>query len=702
MGVRILQGTETLKAPRPAQAAPAVSAVLPSADLLEILRASPLLLPFNLAIFESCSDGGADTRGKCPLCGVLGKNSLCEKLCHQVVDEALRSAASSNRPAIFRCPTGLLNFAVPFNDPRSGSHCLLGGGVREKSISIAKLEALSNAESHDGNGLLERLEKLPCLSFQEVEGAANEIYKLLPSLLEKNLYALMLDKTTQRIKTTTRVSAELDLAPDTEAALELTADTLVVLFDISRLAILLVNAEDRQLYLARTMGLPEKLQPEVQKAEELLRASPAEGRTELTSRELDALFPGHGSERALLLPLRSGSTSLGMLVLFDAELHDRDLLLVEMLAGKLATRLHQFRQTLAHEQESALTSRLIAMLGNLSLLEKREELYRNIVEMSADLLEATSGSLMLLDETGENLHIEAAKGMNLALARSMSSKVGAGIAGKVARSGFHLLVNDIEKDTRVGIPNRPRFKTKSFISMPLKCRGSVLGVLNLADKAHGKTFNEADLNLLASFAAHAAVLLERQGSLERTRLLEDLSVTDPLTGLYNRRFLEKRLEEELGRSSRQKLTFTVMLIDLDHFKTYNDLCGHLAGDTALKRAATLLRASAREMDIVTRFGGEEFCIVLPGTSIKEAVFVAERIRRAIEQEPFPHEKGLPLGRLTASIGIATFPNDGNTPNSLIHASDIALYQAKNAGRNKIVVYESSMSGRDEDPQHRHG
>ena len=167
-------------------------------------------------------------------------------------------------------------------------------------------------------------------------------------------------------------------------------------------------------------------------------------------------------------------------------------------------------------------------------------------------------------------------------------------------------------------------------------------------------------------------------------------MTDPLTGLYNRRFLEKRMEQEISRSLRQDLALTVVLLDLDNFKHYNDLCGHLAGDKALKRTARILQHSAREMDIVTRYGGEEFCILLPGTSKKESLLVAERIRHAIEKESFPREQSLPSGRLTASMGIATFPADGNTPRALINAADIALYRAKTEGRNRTIQFDPSQ------------
>jgi diguanylate cyclase (GGDEF)-like protein len=214
--------------------------------------------------------------------------------------------------------------------------------------------------------------------------------------------------------------------------------------------------------------------------------------------------------------------------------------------------------------------------------------------------------------------------------------------------------------------------------------------LNLSDKKNQEIFTETEMKMLTIFASHSCTIIERFESLDRASQLEKLSATDPLTGLYNRRFLEQRIEEELSRSSRQGLDLAIMMIDLDHFKNYNDLCGHLAGDKVLQRVAQLLKASAREMDILTRYGGEEFCVILPSTSQKEALLVAERMRKTIENERFPKEDGLPLGHLTISIGIATFPHAGKLAKGLINSADKALYRAKQQGRNCSIVFDPSL------------
>jgi diguanylate cyclase (GGDEF)-like protein len=159
--------------------------------------------------------------------------------------------------------------------------------------------------------------------------------------------------------------------------------------------------------------------------------------------------------------------------------------------------------------------------------------------------------------------------------------------------------------------------------------------------------------------------------------LETLSVTDVLTGLHNRRRLMESLTDEVRRSQRLKHTFSVLMVDVDHFKKYNDTFGHLAGDGVLARVAALLREATREVDDVARYGGEEFLVMLPETGMTEALEIAERVRARVAAEVFPGR------RITVSIGVSEFPLYGNTPEQVIAAADEALYEAKREGRDRV-------------------
>jgi diguanylate cyclase (GGDEF)-like protein len=493
-----------------------------------------------------------------------------------------------------------------------------------------------------------------------------------------------------RLNAVVGMSAEIDKAETEDAAVALLYDTIGILLDVPRIAIALPAKEEGCFTVHGRYGLP--FPKGTGSTERLLRALPGDGnsRAFVLMDDLESFFPGIPAEYATCVPLVAGGKSVGMVAIFDMELQTRDALLMELLAARVAAKIVQLHGRKDHQGESS-TCRLLAMINELPFLEDNERLYDCILDMAAELVQASCGSLMLIDKKRANLHIAAAKRMNMRLAKSLTLKLGSGIAGKVAASGHPLLVNDIEHDARIVGQSRLRFKSKSFISIPIKFREQVLGVLNLSDKENDGVFDEADLEMLSTFGTHASAVIRRSSIMERSEQLEHLSITDPLTELYNRRFLERRMEEELSRSLRQGLQLTVMLIDLDNFKQYNDLCGHIAGDRALQKVARILEKAVRDMDVVTRYGGEEFCLVLPGTAKMESIFVAERIRRGIEKESFAGEEDLPSGRLTASIGISSFPEDGQSTIPLINSADIALYQAKDQGRNRIVIYNNGNS-----------
>jgi len=181
--------------------------------------------------------------------------------------------------------------------------------------------------------------------------------------------------------------------------------------------------------------------------------------------------------------------------------------------------------------------------------------------------------------------------------------------------------------------------------------------------------------LTRAFAHMVSRLREREGQSE----LERLSVTDALTGLYNRRHLMGTLANEVQRSRRLRRTFSILMADVDHFKAYNDKGGHLAGDAALVKVAEILRKATRGVDSVARYGGEEFLVMLLEAPLATAAIVGERIRARVASEPFDE------GKVTVSIGIAEYPSHGDTPEELIASADAAMYKAKSQGRDRVVV-----------------
>jgi diguanylate cyclase (GGDEF)-like protein len=267
-------------------------------------------------------------------------------------------------------------------------------------------------------------------------------------------------------------------------------------------------------------------------------------------------------------------------------------------------------------------------------------------------------------------------------------RLGEGVAGTVLREGRPAVVRDVSKVSGWHPASAERsYKTKSFISYPIVVGGRKVGVLNMTDKAGGGAYDEFDLGLLDMIAPQMALALDRVEWHSKATQFQLLSITDPLTGLVNRRYLEERLQEELERSKRHRFAMSFMMVDIDDFKAYNDAHGHQAGDLALEMTAQCLKTALRSADVAARYGGEEFSILLPQTGAAEALVIGERIRRRIERTQFPHGKSQPLGAVTVSIGVSTFGPGLDAPVEIIYAADQALYSAKARGKNCIEAYQ---------------
>ncbi|MCZ7648545.1 MAG: diguanylate cyclase [Planctomycetota bacterium] len=186
------------------------------------------------------------------------------------------------------------------------------------------------------------------------------------------------------------------------------------------------------------------------------------------------------------------------------------------------------------------------------------------------------------------------------------------------------------------------------------------------------------------------------GALDDVKILDasqfietaQLAVTDGLTGVFNHRYFQDRLLRDINRAKEENGRLTLLMIDIDHFKKYNDVNGHIAGDVALKEVAAVLRRNLKRNDLVARYGGEEFAVILVGIEREKGRHVAERIRQRIEEIDFPNEKILPTGNLTISVGLAEFPGDAPDRGDLIAAADRALYAAKHGGRNRVELAQS--------------
>lgn len=343
----------------------------------------------------------------------------------------------------------------------------------------------------------------------------------------------------------------------------------------------------------------------------------------------------------------------------------------------------EYRTHLAHSLQS--------FLERISSTDP-DKTYNLILTHSRELLQAERASLWVFDEGSNELILRAATGFSAAHSEVGRLRIGEGISGGVLESGQPLIVENLAIAGLTPAPAERNYKTDSFISYPITMSGRKIGVLNVTDKVGGISFNTVDLSLLDVIGPQIAVALERAEWQERATQFQLMSITDPLTGLLNRRYLEERLTEELNRSKRYSYPMSCLMIDIDDFKSYNDRNGHQAGDVALKITAHSLKAALRSADIACRYGGEEFCILLPQTSLSEAGVIAERMRQKVTETDYPYGKAQPRGTVSISIGISTFGKHIDTAESVIAAADRALYTAKSMGKNRIEFYVENLTG----------
>ena len=316
-----------------------------------------------------------------------------------------------------------------------------------------------------------------------------------------------------------------------------------------------------------------------------------------------------------------------------------------------------------------------SLSGTLDLREQLEELGRHTcLQLGVDEL-----AVLLIDDVTQQLVIEAVAGNAPPSARGTRFNAGEGVVGDAAARGETIYVPDVEKDPRYLHYKGLKRSTGSFLAVPLRAKGRVVGVMSL-NRPEVSAFEKQEIRIAEAIAAQAGLAI--QNARLYAQMLE-LSYTDALTGIPNRRQLYQRLEQEWTRSLRFGDDLSVLMIDLDHFKRINDTHGHGAGDTILRAVALVLKRNVRKVDTVARFGGEEFCVVLPRVSQPEAMEIAEKLRRSVSQAPLELAPGSSPIFCTISVGIASLGTEGCDGAALIEQADRALYEAKRGGRNQV-------------------
>ncbi len=345
-----------------------------------------------------------------------------------------------------------------------------------------------------------------------------------------------------------------------------------------------------------------------------------------------------------------------------------------------ATGAETARQTqelhIFHDVAKALTSSL-----------DLDSILQTIMEKMAEYFRPDTWSLLMVDESKMELYFAIAIGPASESLKNVRLKVGEGIAGHVAKYGEKLVVPDVSTDRRFSkrIDDVTQLETQSIICVPLNSRLRVLGVIQLVN-VNMATFAHEEEFFLQALCDYAAIAIENARSVEK---IQELTITDDCTGLFNARHLYKTLETEVYRSARFGYEFSVVFIDLDHFKQVNDTHGHLIGSKLLAEIGYLIKAQLRLIDYAFRYGGDEFVVLLPQTSKDSALVVAHRLRDSLRASCFCKEEGLNLN-VRASMGLATYPHDAKTPHDIIRQADEMMYMVKNSTRDSIGIAQRGV------------
>jgi diguanylate cyclase (GGDEF)-like protein len=318
-----------------------------------------------------------------------------------------------------------------------------------------------------------------------------------------------------------------------------------------------------------------------------------------------------------------------------------------------------------------------------------DSILQTIMEKMAEYFRPDNWSLLMVDEERDELYFAIAIGNAAETLKNVRLKVGEGIAGWVAKHGERLVVPDVMSDPRFAkrIDEMTQWETHSIICIPVRSKHRVLGVIQLVN-VNMDGFGEAELYFLQSLCDYAAIAIENAKSVER---IQELTITDDVTGLFNARHLYKTLDAEVYRSSRFGYEFSVIFIDLDHFKQVNDTHGHLVGSKLLAEIGYLIKAQLRLIDFAFRYGGDEFVVLLPQTGKDAALVVARRMRDLLRASVFNKDEGLNLN-VRASMGMATFPHDAKTPHDIIRQADEMMYLVKNTTRDNIGIAQRGVVG----------
>jgi diguanylate cyclase (GGDEF)-like protein len=630
--------------------------------------------------------------GERNLCRLIRSNGKGLASCQSQCGRQIARCIKEGRNTTFTCYAGLHCFCLPLKGKDQVIGAIFGGKILTDPPDIPRYIELAEQCGLDHERLFRSIGQLRIGKAQELKIAVEYLTAVSETLLVEHNRSQDYAQSVSRLFTLFHLGNDLNLVVDNHELYGLIINSLSILFDLQGCSLMLLDPLEEFVVTHSSEG------PSLQGLS-AVRGSVKTGIMEQVFREHTAVYTddqiqieksGFGEDifSVYAFPLHFGQRIGGVICIFNSRLREEEVTMIQAFCDLAAMSIQNVKLRLHLKNRIGEITYLGVMSSEVGEVRDIEELFHLILDRSTEIVKAEQASLMILDEASKEIAVKACKGLPKNIMQTLRLKKGEGISGKVIETGTPLVVRDIEQDPRTHQKKKGRYKTKSFISIPLMLKDMPVGALNISDKSSGDVFNEDDLKIIKIFASQAVNAMERVQLYQRSKEMEQVLITDHLTGLLNRRYLFERVTEEVTRAARHNHTISLMMIDVDDFKFYNDKNGHLAGDDALRSLAALFRDTVRNIDFVARYGGEEFTVVLPQTSKNEAIVIGDRLRKEVEKFYFPYEEDQPLGNFTISIGLATYPEDANDVKELIGAADKALYRAKGSGKNRLSLFKA--------------
>ncbi len=660
--------------------------------LTAVQQAVEGLAGIDAAIYDSEGRLLIDSSGKKAVFRLLDTTEEGQHEFRSFLEETVQKAALRKDITIEKDPAGQQHFFIPCH--LNGTTLVLVGGAFYYSMS--EFHDFIARTTYQHRFLTQQIKDLSSqavvMDYEKIRRVSFFVQKLFHSIVRSGHENRLYRKKYSRAKTVLRLLSHVEGDVSHQGICTLMSDVLIYLFNVDSLACFAADGDMlKTVYAAgRLKGTIDNLSLRrdswtISKAFDqntpFFYDNPIDFRNLGLSEAIESIY---------IFPVGSSAAGLHLLILFNTRLSQEDeqevsdlCHIVNFLSDSLTARNDYSRKM---KEVSSLN---LATSGLKLMFEKPDVLYNSILDTAVRLSKAEKGSLMLAENGTGELSVKAVKGINKWLVQDLRIGPGEGIAGRVFRESVPVISKNIEND--FSLRKRPNYKTPSFISIPLKVGEETIGVLNISDKISGEVFAEEDLAMIYHFANYASIALKGSRYYSLAEQMKELSITDSLTDLYNRRYFQDRLSEEVDRSDRHKLNFSLCIIDIDDFKLFNDTEGHPAGDDVLKRLARIINDALRAIDVLARIGGEEFAIIMPQTDKDEAYFVAERIRSAVKEKMTRTWKFYPKDNITVSIGICTFPVDGDRAKRLISNADKALYRAKMNGKDRTFTWEEKTA-----------